>query len=74
MSCNAQLTSHDYGCVIRRTGTGDVPVRAVPVAALPQPATFITVTFRLPFSSTKLMKTCRNPMTVTVVVPVGFMA
>src|ERR1700693_5409169 len=61
-----------HGGVIRRTGTGEVPVNAVPDPLLPQPDTFITVTFTLPKLLFKLllllMNTCRKPMIVTLVV------
>jgi hypothetical protein len=51
--------SRRYGGVISRTGTGEEPASAVPVALvpLPQPATFRTVTFTLPHASTWLMNT-----------------
>ena len=56
-----------YGGVINRTGTGELPVIGLfaGVTPLPQPATFITVTSRLPFEFTRLMKTCKNPTMVT---------
>lgn len=38
----------DYGGVIRRIGTGEVPEMGVAVALLLHPATFNTVTFRFP--------------------------
>ena len=48
-------------------GTGEVPNRVgvESVAVLLHPATFSTVTFGLPFASTKLMKTCKKPTIVT---------
>jgi hypothetical protein len=42
------------------------------VLPLPHPAMFMTVTFMFPLPlSTLLIKTCKKPMTVTGVVPVG---
>ena len=60
-----------------RTGTGEVPettVLEVGLVPLPQPATLRTVTLTelLPVS-TELMKTCRNPMIVTELVPLELM-
>src|ERR1700688_993715 len=63
-----RISTPNHGGVIRRTGTGEVPVNAVPDALLPHPETFITVTFTLPKLSTLLMNTCRKPMIVTLVV------
>jgi hypothetical protein len=56
-----------YCGVINRTGTGELPdTVGVDVAAvLLQPATFSTVTLTLPFASTALMNTCKNPTIVT---------
>ncbi len=60
-----------------RTGTGEVPETAAPVelVPLPQPAALRTVTLTelLPVS-TELMKTCRNPMIVTELVPLPLIA
>jgi hypothetical protein len=57
-----------YGGVIKRTGTGEFAVIAVPtgvVFPLPHPATFSTVTSTFPYWSAALMKTWRNPTIVT---------
>lgn len=59
--------SYVYGGVINRMGTGEEPVTARLAALLPQPATFRTVTLRLPSPFTWLTKTCKNPMIVTLV-------
>ena len=55
-----------YCGVIKRIGTGDVPDAGLGgfVAALLHPATFSTVTLKLPSELTWLMKTCRNPTIV----------
>ena len=68
--CNGDISTaigSAYGEVIKRIGTGDDPeaVGVDVVAVLLQPATFSTVTFGLPFVSTPLMNTCRNPTMVT---------
>jgi len=66
------LLGYGDGGVIRRIGTGEVPLSGelTGVVPFPQPLTFITVTFMLPLASTTLMKTCKKPMMVTgVVVP-----
>lgn len=57
-----------YCGVIKRIGTGEVPGAGTGVvdALLLQPATFSTVTLRLPSSLAWLMKTCRNPTIVIV--------
>ena len=57
-----------YGGVINRIGTGDVPDAGIGgfVAVLLHPATFSTVTLRLPLEFAWLMKTCRNPTIVIV--------
>ena len=55
--------------MINRIGTGEVPDAGIGgfVAALLQPATFSTVTLRLPLLELAwLMKTCRNPTIVIV--------
>ena len=51
-------------------GTGEVPTATGgPPKLLPQPATFMTVTFMFPvIRPALLMKTCRKAMTVTAVV------
>ena len=56
-----------------RTGTGEEPNTGLPTKFGPwpllHPATFSTVTSTLPWLSTPLMKTCRNPTIVTGVCP-----
>jgi len=51
---------------MRRIGTGEVPVTGLPVGfvPLPQPLTLSTVRLLLPFTSTALMNTCKNPTNV----------
>src|ERR1700722_13564996 len=76
----SSLISSNYGAggVIRRTGTGEEPVTGLELTALPapllHPATFKTVTFTSPYSSTPLMKTWRNPTIVTWLVPIPLIA
>ena len=55
--------------MIRRTGSGEFPLTAVPtgLVPLPHPATFNTVTLMLPALSTALINTCRKPTKVTLV-------
>ena len=52
-----------YGGVIKRTGTGELPVIGLfaGVTPLPQPATFITVTSRLPFEFTSINEDLQKP-------------
>ena len=67
---------YGHGGVIKRIGTGEVPVTGLGLTGsllpLLHPATFRMVTSTFPYWSTELMKTCRNPTMVTLVVPLGF--